>query len=243
MRNPLVRNKPAPVEVAPASPPAGVIERATLAAKIAERQAERQAHARMTAAQMAAEERVWAARAALTAAADGLARAKAEAAQHEVDLVVGTAGEPPVSIKAARAAQLDAEDTLEAAIAARDTLATRLREAGNQSDKLAPVVKDAAVAVLKTAPALDGLVEDLDRLQRELFDKTRVFQWLAQQGLIRTERIATGPFTFDTPLAGYVHLRATRQMDEWQGLEAPGVQRWHDALAALQSDPTAALPG
>jgi hypothetical protein len=55
--------------------------------------------------------------------------------------------------------------------------------------------------------------------------------------------IATGPFSFDRPLAAFVQERLNWRPKDWKGLEAAGAQTWEAALAALMKDATAELPG
>lgn len=178
------------------------------------------------------------------AAREAVERAKQDAVDTHVATSLGTAAPVAMTIKAARAAVVDAEDTLSAAKSARDALKLRLEEAEKYRHYPAERVTAAAQAVLATSPAIDAVVTDIARLQRELFDMAAQFHWLVRQKMISCERIKTGTYDSEMPLAEIVRSRLNSPPHTWHALaaEVAGARLWEDALSQLMRDAAAPLP-
>jgi hypothetical protein len=223
--------------------PSSAPERVRLAEAIATHAEQDRIHTLLSNAQGAADESVWAARAAVEAATEVLTKAKAGVGQHAVDALAGLTSEPSMSVKAARTALVDAEDALEGANAAREALKTRTAVAGAECVLLKEKVEAAALAVIKAEPGLEAIVEELDRLQREVLDKSEAFRWLVEKRMISTTDIKTGDYSIDRPLAIFVKLRTERLQNEWKkDIQVPGALPWQQYLAALQVDANATMP-
>lgn len=167
-------------------PPPGLSrERAALAEAIAAASAATVRRAGLEKATKAADESVWAAVEAVNTAQFALSTAKREAARYLTELALGNAVEPPLSIKRARVDVADAEDSLEAARAARAALKAQLEEDNNRFDPLPDRVAAAAVTVIRDerSDAALALAARIERLQKELIEAGSALQWLARHGV------------------------------------------------------------
>ena len=238
------RSKPPP------APSLGTAARAALAEAIA---AHAEAEANLTAANAAANpasQAVWAATRAVEEATTALAEAKTAAARHLTDVARGIAGEPPRSIKDARVALQDAEDTLEAAREARDALKVHLPEYEAREAFTKGRLRDAALAVLRAeaAPMADALVAELTEAQRTVATKGAALEWLVREGMIEASNVPAAPGSFNM-VSNPAKLALSRHRSPpqtWQLAHAEmttaGPAPWQAALIALQRDAAAELP-
>jgi hypothetical protein len=214
--------------------------RADLAIAIAARRAAAEALSRLEGANTG----LWSAwsdaTAAVQSAKDGVDQAAALATSYLIAKAVGDAGAAPVTVKAARQALTDAEDALEAARNARDGLTQQVEDATRDLALARRRVSDAALQVLREAPGLDHLVAEVTRLQRELADKGAALAWLIGKGGVSVQDVQA-----KRSPAALAHDRYWVPPSSWKALlqGQPGPQPWMAALAALEQDATAPLPG
>jgi hypothetical protein len=136
---------------------------------------------------------------------------------------MGTAGDPPMSVQAARAALQDAEDALEVQNSVETSLEA-MRPTLETSLSLARMtVKDKIAAVVAADPGLRKLLVDYEEMKRLIAQRAELFNslWF----YIPTE---------------HRHWQSTRQYrsNELQDESGP----WRAALAELEHDSDAALP-
>lgn len=228
--------------------------RVELADRITRRNAADQEEAALEAALMwdgAATQGIRAAERELEAATEAVERAKADAAQGVVNTALGHASSPTLTIKAARAAQVDAQDALDAATAAKAAVQDRLKALrGQRTFKPDFGVRDTAIAVLQ-AEATD-LIAKL-KTQCELAQQTMVkaglaLSWLDGVGVVErgvVPGIHGGQSILDRKLAD-VLMRFRSVPDTWQEwLQDPALRAdiaWAEALDRLIHDPDAPLP-
>jgi hypothetical protein len=163
------------------------------------------------------------ARRAVADAKQAVEDAKANAAAYLTATINGTAGDPPMSVKDARAALQEAEDNLEAHRSMEDGLEA-MRPTIETSLSLAKMsMKDKIAAVVGADPGLRKLLVDYEEMKRLIAQRTELFN--ALWFYIPTE---------------HRHWQATRQYNrnELQDETPP----WRAALAELEHNSDAALP-
>ncbi len=174
-------------------------------------------------------------------AAAAIEPARAAATEHAIALALGTAGDAPISVRAATAALTEAEDAEAAAKAALDTLRERLAGKREFEYLVAEKLKLAAGAALR--PGTAGLLADVQRLQRELFDKGSALQWLESVGALDLEPDAV---TGASAPAALIVDRCRSPMTTWGELAndptIAGAAPWQAAFDRLLSDANAELP-
>ena len=234
----LLRKAPAPALSLERTALAAAIERH--AAYLAERDAANRAEG-------PAEDAVTAAHRAVEAAQQAVERAPADAGRYLIAKAQGTAGEAPRTIRQARDALTDAEDALEAAIAARDAVkAEAARLATSWTDT---VVTRAAKAVLQAEghDAARAVAAEVIRLQHDLVRAGQTLAFLVEAQVF--------------PVVGAIGSNYGKPADEeirdalfrlqysppltWHELtdRTDGAAVWRAAVAALEADATAPLPG
>ena len=234
----------------PPTPDAPSPERQALAEAIKAKHADDERLAALRKAHQDAERRLFRQRDAVEAATAALAKSKQDQAAHLVAQASGRSEPAPVTIRAARVALTDAEDEVTACEAARATLKEQLDDAAQRPDSAATRVRRAALDVIRVegAAAAHALVADVERLQGELIRRGAALEWLATepQTFELSERIG-----IDYREVVDLRIRATldrvrRLPRVWSDLgpdQTAGRQAWVDALAALEADASAALPG
>jgi peptidoglycan hydrolase CwlO-like protein len=145
--------------------------------------------------------------------------AGAELARHIADSALGKKSEPPVSIKSAQAAVREAEETLAAFQRADDGLKARLKAA--QESQAAYRIAELVEAVVHSDPATDSLLLAFAAKYRE---------FRALQAAVAVIQSALTPDQRSMAVMG--------ELDAY-----PIADAWRDALARLQTDPSAELPG
>ena len=194
-----------------------------------------------------AEDVVYRARRAVDAARPAVEQAQAEAGRYLVAKAQGTAGEAPRTIRQARDALTDAEDTLEAAIAARDAVKAEVARLTTSWTDTA--VTRAAKAVLQAErhAAARAVAAEVIRLQHDLVRVGQVLAFLVEAQAF--------------PVIDAVGSNHGKPADEdvrdalWRCQHSPpltwhelmqqsdGAAEWRAAVAALKTDATAPLPG
>ena len=229
-------------------------ERTALALAIEERDG---FEAELAAAQRATEPAAQAvenAEGAVEAAQAALEQSKSDAAKHLTSTALGTAGDPPRSIRDARAALLDAEDTLEAARAAQSALMVQTAEIERRRLGIEVRMRDAVRAVVGTegGQAARRAAQELARLQREMVMRAAELDALIASGavpLIEEHGAMFGkPIDPETRAALY---RLQSPPRSWHALQIGGLHQpvtsdataWQAAIATLGRDATAPLPG
>ena len=190
----------------------------------------------------------------VTAAEEALQRAQEASAAYRVASAIGDAAAAPMTITAARAALVDAQDELATAGAAQNNLAGRIAAATTACAAADATVRAAAMAVLRESPAVSSLLDDVLRLQVEAIYKGRGLSWLISSGVLPG---GDAPFPIQATHEHYALVKTSRFMDalpvntlpgrgpgDYSPMsDHPGALVWHDALAALEQDATAPIPG
>jgi hypothetical protein len=160
---------------------------------------------------------------AVKAAREAVEAAKANAAVYITAKIAGSAGEPPMSVKDARAALQEAEDSLGAELAVEESLKAKLK-AEEQSlfwakDRVKQKVKD----VVSADPSLRKLLVDFEEMKRMMVQRQNLLNFL----------ILMIPHEFR-------HWHGTRSYrpNELQDETLP----WRSALAELENNADAPLP-
>jgi hypothetical protein len=209
----------------PPPPPLESGERLALAAAIEHRNAvQRELDATLRALDELQESRfAGGARKAVEAAREAVETAKANAAAFVTATILGTAGEPPMTVKEARAALEEAEDNLETQRTVEAGLKAK-KEAEEQALYFAKSrVKDKIQSVVGADPSLRKLLVEFEEMRRAVAQRER--------------------------LLGSLSLMIPHEFRFWQGTrqyrdnelqdETPP---WRAALAELEHDSDAALP-
>jgi hypothetical protein len=169
---------------APAGGGYGSAARAELALAIAERQAAEGAVANLASARERLSEALGAAFLKIERAKEGIEDAKTAASSHMLATAIGAAGDPPMSVSAARAALQAAEDEFTAAQAARGGLNKHEAEVIANVKRAEARVREAAMKVVSEAAPGDGLLEEVRDLQRRLINRGRLLTWLMKEGIL-----------------------------------------------------------
>jgi hypothetical protein len=160
---------------------------------------------------------------AVEAASEAVEAAKANAAAYMAAKIGGTAGEPPTSVKDARAALQEAEDNLETQKAIEASLKAKL-EAEQEALHFAKVrVNRKVQAVVGADPSLRRLLVEYEDLRRVLAQRAQLF--------------------------GFLFSMIPREFQGWQSIPCyrPGdlqdeTPPWRAALAELEHNSDAPLP-
>jgi hypothetical protein len=139
-------------------------------------------------------------------------------------------------------------DDLEVSRGARSAQKTRLGTKDADLRTATTPVGRAALAVLREAPGIAFIVDEVAQLQRDLIDKGEALRWLVAQGFISKEPIVSGPGPFDISPAPVFNVEARLKSPPttWRQLNNDptilGARVWTDALAALMQDADGPLP-
>jgi hypothetical protein len=155
---------------------------------------------------------------------EAVEQAKANAARHLTDSVLGAAGDAPLSIKDARAALQDARDTLEAAQGALEGLVAAHKAADDSVELSRMTLKSQIGAAVSSSPTVSRLLAEYFELQRQLAQRRSVLLVIDCKSAIPHE---------------HRHW-ASRRTDE---TDDAGIALWNAAFAALETDADASLPG
>lgn len=164
------------------------------------------------------------------------------ASDHAVALVLnpGTAGPPPQSVTAARAAAQEAEDNLRTAEQTRDTLQAEGAKLPGEMPLLEMLRDDAARAVMleEAGPAIAALFARIEAAHREAVDAG-----LALNTLINTRVIADqGPDAYPHAL----EYSSRINFNSWSIASLPNASptaaAWRAAWEALKADAMAPVP-
>lgn len=223
-------------------------ERRALAHAIDARTAAEAVHAEALAADSAAASALSAAQRAVNAATAAIEAARGEAAAAALAAARGGVAPPTAPARAARAALLDAEDSLAAAAAARDTLAVDLAEASRVLARAGGAVTNAVAAVVTAegASLADECAASLDRIQRALVSRGALLKWLIESGAVPTH--TEHGQGFKEPIDESVRLIMSRLHSPshyWRALEperAGAAAALIEAATALAMDASAPLP-
>jgi hypothetical protein len=155
----------------------------------------------------------------LEAAETAVEGAKIAEARHLTDVAAGRGGTPPQTIRQAKDALEDAQDDLAAREAAQTALTTELANLERHSELPELRVREAAVAVPGLSPAIPPPLDDLRKLQHQLYDRGAELRYLVRCGAVSVapldtgdlHRPATNPFKpadmlFSAAPVGWPHL-------------------------------------
>jgi hypothetical protein len=201
---------------------------------------------RTLAANKAAQEQTrkarWAAQDAVEASATLIEEAQANAAKFLTEQALGTAAEAPVSIKAVRVAAQDAQDELDAAIAASAALVEQeaaakyeLQYAANEVDKC---IRDVIKA--ETRAMVSELLRQAEGVQADLISRRVVLRHLHRAEIIG-EPEATAVKTF-LRHNGDVLPGAFGSVEFHDYDKHPAAEPWREAQKMLATDADAPLP-
>ena len=176
------------------------------------------------------------ARRVLEDAQEKMATAQAAHATHLADTAMGKTLPPPLSLKEARAAVLEAEDNITALKEAQSALSQRVRDLREkQSLPFTRMALDAAIAaVIKSEVNAEALCTDIQKLQDELIEKRLVYCFLRglRAGIVNDEMNKRWALpAVDCPVPGY-------QDPAWS--RPPPA--WHSAYSELRLDAATRLP-
>ena len=229
-------------------PPAVSVERAALESAIAAMQELQRRDAALHTAAEAADRRVLQLVRDLEEAQHAIDDARRGAVSHALAVATGEApdGASPHAEARKRHAGIDAE--LVEARVARDALQHRLdgRDGVGRGDSVLALrrVAEAARAVLaaEAAPAAQRLAGEVVALERDLAAKARLLRFMVRQGavpLVTTLGATFGEAADADVRHAMQRLSRTSEPAGVERIEAP----WIAALAALQQDAAAPLPG
>jgi dGTP triphosphohydrolase len=183
---------------------------------------------------------------ALKDAESAVEQAKADAAANVVSTTLGHALTSATSIKQARSNQLEAQDQLDAAIAAKAAVAARLLEvrARRTPDF---VIRDAAIMVLRAEAAemISDLAAQCQQAQRTLLGAGLALNWLA--GDVIERGVVPGVHGHDAILNRDVDaalLRFRSLPESWDWMRDRSMRTdivWADTLTSLMTDASAPL--
>lgn len=176
-------------------------------------------------ARRTAQQNVFVAQTALEDAQQNVETAKANAAKHLTDTALGKTTAAPLSIRAARNIVQDAEDQLDAAVAARAALSDdnpEIKSAQSSLDIAELHVSEAIRAVVASDPVTAKMLHRARKVQRELAEYSEVLYCLGSTrgGLPNDEYFTREPAFHDLTL----------------------MKRWDAAMKAMQNDPDVRLP-
>ena len=154
----------------------------------------------------------------------------------------GEAVSAPLTMREAREALFDAEDAVEVARAARDTMRQEESDAVDRLPLLRTLVSEAAKAVVAAEAAERAwrLVEQVERLQRQLVAAGSLLQAVVRAGVFPTQ-VGRGEHWPGDPLDERVRTVNGRLMSPpatWRGLDE-AVLDLKGVLTALETDATA----
>jgi DNA repair exonuclease SbcCD ATPase subunit len=202
-------------------PPRRTETREALADVIAELASSQRRLSAIATAQRTTDEAVYAARHAVEEAEAKIEQAKSNAATHLTAIAMGSTDAVPLSVKEARAYLQDAQDTLDAAISAREQLAKQKPAVESDVNSLRRQIDNRITDAIKAEAPVEKMLADFATLHREFVARRRVMEWLEGLGVIPREA------SFRT------------EPREWA--EA-GELPWKNAVEALATDADAPLP-
>ena len=218
-------------------------ERQKLAEAIATRDARRAEICAVNTAVATADAAWRGARDKLHAAEAAVPAAQAAAAEFATAQAMGKAGDPPLSVKAARHPADEASEELQAAEGALAAQRQRAADIGRYSSIPEGNVRDAVAALVRTAPETAALVQCVARLQAELADCGGALLALAEARALDLGNVEVPGGSVHGP-AKMAVTRLQSPPAHWHDLKATvaAPARWKAALAALGTDAAAALP-
>jgi len=227
-------------------PPDLSAERVTLAEAIERRASCAAAVAKMETALEEAEARVWTLYAASEAAEEALKQAPKKAAQWLVAQATGDEPGPAVDLNAMRATLAARKEEHDIQREARGMISAALAKARTDLAWAESHVETARDAVVKAAPGIGKLVDELATLYAMVLEKGRALHFLHMKSLVHEgTRSEYGGWTEVSP-ARHMITRFMSSPLSWQNLhDGEGdvtVQRWREAYEALKRDASAALP-
>ncbi len=202
---------------APAEAPAESGARAALAEAIEARAEADKARERVQAAHARLEAKVYEGHRAMAAAEIALEQAK-DAPGFLVKQALGELAELPKSVPEARAELEAAEASLAAAREARDTIQAQLDRDPDPHGFGERRLKMAAGAVLREAPSLGAVLDDLERLQRDIVERGVALVYLVREGVLNVE---AGPGAELSPIearARAIWHRLQSPPTSWRGI-------------------------
>jgi hypothetical protein len=209
----------------PSAPQLKIDERQALATAIATRNhIQRELDATTKAlAELQAKRFGGAAAKAVEAAKAAVETAKASAAAFASAAVLGTAGEPPLSVKDARAALQEAEDNLETQLAVEASLKAKKQNEQTALGFAKSTVKAKMEAVVRADPSLRRLFVEYEEMRRMVAQRAQLFSFLFSMIPREFQNWQTIP------------LYRSGDLED----ETPP---WRAALAELENNADAALP-
>jgi chromosome segregation ATPase len=154
--------------------------------------------------------------------------AKANAATHMTETLLGKAGAAPVSVREARRALQEAEDELEALLAVKTTLETRLAACESELNWAKRHLRDRVRDVVCSEPGIRNLLIKFEAAKKDLEQRHLDLRWFSRQFMIPDE-------FKNWDLEG---IRHEPQPDALSELTAP----WAAAIEQLAIDADAPLP-
>jgi hypothetical protein len=192
------------------------------------------------AAQESTETAISDARVAVEKAAEAIEAAKANAATHLTAVAMGTAGAAPLSVSTCRAKAQDAEDALEATLAARAALDEQHKAAESELQYARAALDGRIRDVCRSEVAAARLLKQAEVLQADLVARRLVLKYLLHSDLVaEPEMQAVTSFLRSNSLPG---TYGTVEFTSWDAHPAPEPFRaWCQALT-LDADSPVPLP-
>jgi hypothetical protein len=142
-----------------------------------------------------------------------------------------------VTVKAARAALTDCEDSLEAAISAGSVLVDHEKEAATEIERAQEALDKAVTAVVKSEANVARLLKEAKAIQADLIARRVVLRFLYNGFLEERESELRTFLLFEQ------HLPVGRGQAEHGNYNAhPAADPWNAAVRALATNPAAPLP-
>jgi hypothetical protein len=166
--------------------------------------------------------------------------AKTNAATHLTAQAMGTAGEAPLSVKAARDNAVAAQDALEAALSAGAALVEQAKVAERELQYAAADLDKAVREVVRaeTGAAVSELLKQAEALQSGLVNRRVVLRHLLHNEIIdEAAAPAVKSFLKNRDMPGTF---GNVEYQDWN--HHPATDAWKNAHAALRQDADAALP-
>lgn len=222
-------------------------ERQALAAAITRHRAAREDHARTGEAIARAGLRRLDAAAAGVRAETALAKAKAGEGETLVAALLADAEPGSSPVREAEAALTAAQEQHAALGGAEQALRERLAETEREVERAGRLLRERAVEVLATAPAVLAAVDRLAATQRELVEVGDQVLWLVRTGVLKPQPgMSFNARAGDLPTKVRVLVeRLSQPPTAWHDIIAEVAGSWRvfsAALEALESDAAAVLP-
>jgi hypothetical protein len=165
-----------------------------------------------------------AAKDAIPAARAAVERAKVDGVTHLTAVAMGTAGEPPLSVKDARASLQEEQDKFEMQETALAGLEDRKTRVETALDFARSAVKQKLQDVCASEPSFRNLFEEYESLRRQAASRQLLLGFL-----------------FSVTPRDFPDWQATRQFRPGELQDETGP--WRAALSELEQNPDAPLPG